>query len=132
MRAITAAVLLLFSLAAQAQVLGFGSAPQGSIGYNMSSAIAKVMAETAGLHGGDEPIVVPGAGALLLLRPIGRGCAGPRLGETLIDRRSAKAGQLLEQQVAQAGAGGLGQIVGCPRIDTEPQQRLGLLDHRRE
>ncbi len=29
----------------QAQVLGFGSAPQGSIGYNMSSAIAKVMAE---------------------------------------------------------------------------------------
>ena len=31
---------------AQAQVLGFGSAPQGSIGYNMSSAIAKVMAET--------------------------------------------------------------------------------------
>ena len=30
---------------AHAQVLGFGSAPQGSIGYNMSSAIARVMAE---------------------------------------------------------------------------------------
>ena len=33
--------------ALNAQVLGFGSAPQGSIGYNMSSAIAKVMAEDA-------------------------------------------------------------------------------------
>lgn len=32
-------------LLARAQVLGFGSAPQGSIGYNMSSAIARVMAE---------------------------------------------------------------------------------------
>jgi TRAP transporter TAXI family solute receptor len=34
-----------FVAPAQAQVLGFGSAPQGSIGYNMSSAIARVMAE---------------------------------------------------------------------------------------
>jgi hypothetical protein len=46
------AIALLFTLAAaacvapaQAQVLGFGSAPQGSIGYNMSSAIARVLAE---------------------------------------------------------------------------------------
>ena len=45
-------IAALFSLAAaalvapaHAQVLGFGSAPQGSIGYNMSSAIARVMAE---------------------------------------------------------------------------------------
>ena len=30
----------------QAQVLGFGTAPQGSIGYNMASAIAKVMADS--------------------------------------------------------------------------------------
>jgi hypothetical protein len=46
MRAITAAAVLLFAFSsAQAQVLGFGSAPQGSIGYNMSSAIARVMAE---------------------------------------------------------------------------------------
>jgi TRAP transporter TAXI family solute receptor len=29
----------------QAQALGFGTAPQGSIGYNMASAIAKVMAD---------------------------------------------------------------------------------------
>jgi len=32
-----------------AQVLGLGTAPQRSIGYNMASAIAKVMAE-AGLQ----------------------------------------------------------------------------------
>jgi TRAP transporter TAXI family solute receptor len=45
-------IAALFSIAAaafvapaQAQVLGFGSAPQGSIGYNMSSAIARVMAQ---------------------------------------------------------------------------------------
>jgi TRAP transporter TAXI family solute receptor len=31
--------------AVQAQALGFGTAPQGSIGYNMASAIAKVMAD---------------------------------------------------------------------------------------
>ena len=40
---------------AQAQVLGFGSAPQGSIGYNMSSAIAKVMAENANLQSRVQP-----------------------------------------------------------------------------
>ena len=38
-----------------AQALGFGSAPQGSIGYNMSSAIAKVMAESAGLQSRVQP-----------------------------------------------------------------------------
>ena len=41
--------------AAQAQVLGFGSAPQGSIGYNMSSAIAKVLAEDAKLQSRVQP-----------------------------------------------------------------------------
>jgi TRAP transporter TAXI family solute receptor len=41
--------------AASAQVLGFGSAPQGSIGYNMSSAIAKVMAEDAKLQSRVQP-----------------------------------------------------------------------------
>ena len=40
---------------AHAQVLGFGSAPQGSIGYNMSSAIAKVMAEDAKLQSRVQP-----------------------------------------------------------------------------
>lgn len=47
---------LVFALpAAQAQVMGFGSAPQGSIGYNMSSAIAKVMAESANLQSRVQP-----------------------------------------------------------------------------
>ena len=40
---------------AQAQVLGFGSAPQGSIGYNMSSAIARVMAESAQVQSRVQP-----------------------------------------------------------------------------
>ena len=52
MRAATALAVLLFCSATHAQVLGFGSAPQGSIGYNMSSAIARVMADAqrAGLR----------------------------------------------------------------------------------
>jgi len=53
MLAFAAAALL--AAGAQAQVLGFGSAPQGSIGYNMSSAIAKVMAESAGLQSRVQP-----------------------------------------------------------------------------
>ena len=51
--AITAAAL--FAAGAQAQVLGFGSAPQGSIGYNMSSAIAKAMAEAEGIQSRVQP-----------------------------------------------------------------------------
>ena len=45
----------LFACAAQAQVLGFGSAPQGSIGYNMSSAIARVMSESAKIQSRVQP-----------------------------------------------------------------------------
>jgi uncharacterized protein len=57
MRRLILAVTAAFALAAtaQAQVLGFGSAPQGSIGYNMSSAIAKVIAETAGVQSRVQP-----------------------------------------------------------------------------
>jgi TRAP transporter TAXI family solute receptor len=59
MRAVTAPAflfsLVFFASAAQAQVLGFGSAPQGSIGYNMSSAIAKVLAEDAGIQSRVQP-----------------------------------------------------------------------------
>ena len=55
MRAATALAFVLFCSTTQAQVLGFGSAPQGSIGYNMSSAIAKVMAEDAGLQSRVQP-----------------------------------------------------------------------------
>ena len=40
---------------AQAQVLGFGSAPQGSIGYNMSSAIARTIAEAEGIQSRVQP-----------------------------------------------------------------------------
>ena len=40
---------------AQAQVLGFGSAPQGSIGYNMSSAIARTLAEAANIQSRVQP-----------------------------------------------------------------------------
>jgi uncharacterized protein len=52
--ALLAAGALLCSGAVSAQALGFGSAPQGTIGYNMSSAIAKVMAEN-GLQSRVQP-----------------------------------------------------------------------------
>ena len=55
MKTLAGAVLFFVSCWAQAQVLGFGSAPQGSIGYNMSSAIAKVMAEDAKLQSRVQP-----------------------------------------------------------------------------
>lgn len=42
-------------LLAEAQVLGFGSAPQGSIGYNMSAAIARVMSEEGGIQSRVQP-----------------------------------------------------------------------------
>ena len=44
-----------FAAGAQAQALGFGSAPQGSIGYNMSSAIAKTIAEAEGIQSRVQP-----------------------------------------------------------------------------
>lgn len=46
---------LLVATLAHAQALGFGSAPQGTIGYNMSSAIAKAMAEGEGLQSRVQP-----------------------------------------------------------------------------
>lgn len=63
-------IALLFTLAAatftaQAQVLGFGSAPQGSIGYNMSAAIARVMSEQAGIQSRVQPY--SGSSAILPL-----------------------------------------------------------------
>ena len=51
-----------------AQVLGFGSAPQGSIGYNMSSAIAKVMAED-----GTQSRVQPYSGSSAVLPLVNSG-----------------------------------------------------------
>ena len=54
-RILTAVAAVLFACGAQAQVLGFGSAPQGSIGYNMSSAIARVMSESAQIQSRVQP-----------------------------------------------------------------------------
>jgi TRAP transporter TAXI family solute receptor len=54
-RLLIATATLALAATAQAQVLGFGSAPQGSIGYNMSSAIAKVMAESGNLQSRVQP-----------------------------------------------------------------------------
>ena len=54
MRKLLFAMLALAAGSAQAQVMGFGSAPQGSIGYNMSSAIARVMAD-AGMQSRVQP-----------------------------------------------------------------------------
>lgn len=55
----------LVPLAAGAQVLGFGTAPQGTIGYNMGSAIAKVIAETESLQSRVQPY--SGSSAILPL-----------------------------------------------------------------
>src|SRR6266568_4142976 len=54
-RVLSAIAAALFASAAQGQVLGFGSAPQGSIGYNMSSAIARVMSESANVQSRVQP-----------------------------------------------------------------------------
>ena len=52
---LTFAAAAFLAAGAQAQVLGFGSAPQGSIGYNMSSAIARTMAEAANIQSRVQP-----------------------------------------------------------------------------
>jgi hypothetical protein len=54
-RILAASAALLFACGAHAQVLGFGSAPQGSIGYNMSAAIARVMSEEGGVQSRVQP-----------------------------------------------------------------------------
>jgi TRAP transporter TAXI family solute receptor len=54
-RILTAFAAALLAAGAQAQVLGFGSAPQGSIGYNMSSAIARVMSEEGKIQSRVQP-----------------------------------------------------------------------------
>ncbi len=54
-RILNAFAAALLASSAQGQVLGFGSAPQGSIGYNMSSAIARVMSESAQIQSRVQP-----------------------------------------------------------------------------
>ncbi|MBI1942120.1 MAG: TAXI family TRAP transporter solute-binding subunit [Betaproteobacteria bacterium] len=56
---------LALPIAASAQTLGFGTAPQGTIGYNMGSAIAKVIAETEKLQSRVQPY--SGSSAILPL-----------------------------------------------------------------
>ena len=52
-----------------AQTLGIGTAPQGSIGYNMGSAIAKVLAETEKM----QPRVQPYSGSSAILPLVNTG-----------------------------------------------------------
>jgi len=54
-RILLAASATLFAAAAQGQVLGIGTAPQGTIGYNIGSAIAKVLADTQGIQSRVQP-----------------------------------------------------------------------------
>jgi TRAP transporter TAXI family solute receptor len=54
---------------AHAQTLGIGTAPQGSIGYNMGSAIAKVLAETEKM----QPRVQPYSGSSAILPLVNTG-----------------------------------------------------------
>ncbi len=62
---VAGAAALVCNGAATAQTLGIGTAPQGSIGYNMGSAIAKVIAETEKLQSRVQPY--SGSSAILPL-----------------------------------------------------------------
>ena len=64
-RIVAIGVAAALPLGANAQVLGFGTAPQGSIGYNMGSAIAKVIAQTENLQSRVQPY--SGSSAILPL-----------------------------------------------------------------
>src|SRR5262245_3369066 len=68
-RMLLALAMLVCPALAQAQVLGFGSAPQGSIGYNMSAAIAKAMAD----KGNIQSRVVPYSGTSAALPLVNSG-----------------------------------------------------------
>jgi len=54
-RLVTACAALTLAGAARAQVLGIGTAPQGTIGYNMGSAIAKVLLEDGKIQSRVQP-----------------------------------------------------------------------------
>ena len=64
-----AAIALACFTPAHAQTLGIGTAPQGSIGYNMGSAIAKVLAETEKM----QPRVQPYSGSSAILPLVNSG-----------------------------------------------------------
>ncbi|HVC11611.1 MAG TPA: TAXI family TRAP transporter solute-binding subunit [Burkholderiales bacterium] len=54
-RLVTACAALTLAGAAHAQVLGIGTAPQGTIGYNMGSAVAKVLLEKGHIQSRVQP-----------------------------------------------------------------------------
>ncbi len=54
-RLVTACAALTLCGAAHAQVLGIGTAPQGTIGYNMGSAVAKVLLEQGKIQSRVQP-----------------------------------------------------------------------------
>ena len=84
---------------------------------------------TAGLHLGDEAIVARRAVMLRRTRCIVLRRTGiARLGETLVERRRAEAGELAKQRQAQRRARGFVQIIADPRIETRPKPRVGLRD----
>ena len=55
MKGIAAVLAVACSCVAQAQTLGIGTAPQGTIGYNMGSAIAKALAEAEKIQSRVQP-----------------------------------------------------------------------------
>lgn len=54
-RLVTACAALMLGGAAHAQVLGIGTAPQGTIGYNMGSAVAKVLLQDGKIQSRVQP-----------------------------------------------------------------------------
>ena len=55
MKSPVAVLAFAFAIAAHAQTLGIGTAPQGTIGYNMGSAIAKALSETEKIQSRVQP-----------------------------------------------------------------------------
>jgi hypothetical protein len=79
MKRIAATLVSLCAFAAQAQTLGIGTAPQGTIGYNIGSAIAKVLAETEKL----QPRVQPYSGSSAVFPLVSSGEIDLTVGNTL-------------------------------------------------
>jgi len=89
MKLFAATLALLLACAAQAQTLGIGTAPQGTIGYNMGSAIAKALSETEKIQSRVQPY--SGSSAVFPLVNTGE--------------MDLTVGNVLEAQEAAAGEG---------------------------
>ena len=55
MQGLAAVLAFVFAIAAHAQALGIGTAPQGTIGYNMGSAIARALSEAEKIQSRVQP-----------------------------------------------------------------------------